>query len=261
MDKPKILVVDDEECIREILQFNLEIEGFCVDTAATPSEALSLILKSYSPNQQCYSLIILDVMMDEMSGFKFAHKLKKNEETAAIPIIFCSAKDSEDDKVTGLTIGADDYVTKPFSVREMVARVKNIIRRQKTDDSAFEAHHRPATAERQLQNAVEDRTSTIHKPGMNAAGAGLEINSLSKSCTVDGVQIPLTKKEYSLLELFTGNKGRIYSREELLNIIWDNDVIVTNRTIDVTIARLRKKIGDYGKYIVTRQGFGYGYSE
>lgn len=245
MEKPKILVVDDEECIREIIQFNLEIEGYDVDTASTPSEALSLILKSYSPKSRCYSLIILDVMMDEMSGFKFAHKLKKNEETASIPIIFCSAKDSEDDKVTGLTIGADDYVTKPFSVREMVARVKNIIKR-----------HTPNNADN-IATAVSDG-STLHNTNH---GNGLEINTLSKSCTIDGTQVTLTRKEFSLLELFINNKGRIYSRDELLRLIWENDVIVTYRTIDVTIARLRKKIGEYGKFIITRQGFGYGYSD
>lgn len=260
MEKPKILVVDDEECIREILQFNLEIEGYDVDTAPTPSDALSLILKSYSPGGRHYSLIILDVMMDEMSGFKFAHKLKKNEETANIPIIFCSAKDSEDDKVTGLTIGADDYVTKPFSVREMVARVKNIIKRHipnNEDNITIAASKGKLQENSNLNSDLEGK----NYPQQHNINRGLEINTLSKSCTIGGMQIPLTKKEFSLLELFTNNKGRIYSRDELLRLIWENDVIVTYRTIDVTIARLRKKIGEYGKFIITRQGFGYGYSD
>lgn len=260
MEKPKILVVDDEECIREILQFNLEIEGYDVDTASTPSEALSLILKSYCPKGRCYSLIILDVMMDEMSGFKFAHKLKKNEETASIPIIFCSAKDSEDDKVTGLTIGAYDYVTKPFSVREMVARVKNIIKRHTLNNTENIAAAVSSDNIRQSTNLGSSLERKDYAPQRNI-NKGLEINTLSKSCTIDGTQIPLTKKEFSILELFTSNKGRIYSRDELLRLIWENDVIVTYRTIDVTIARLRKKIGEYGKFIITRQGFGYGYSE
>lgn len=260
MEKPKILVVDDEECIREILQFNLEIEGYDVDTASTPSEALSLILKSYSPKGRCYNLIILDVMMDEMSGFKFAHKLKKNEETASIPIIFCSAKDSEDDKVTGLTLGADDYITKPFSVREIVARVKNIIKRNtqtNTDLSVTAGPTKNAQPNKELNSSLDSKDCA---PQHNI-NKGVEIHTLSKSCTIDGRQIALTKKEFSLLELFTNNKGRIYSRDELLRLIWENDVIVTYRTIDVTIARLRKKIGEYGKFIVTRQGFGYGYSD
>ena len=222
--KQKILVVDDEESLCEIIQFNLEVEGYDVDTANSAEEALRLDLTSYD-------LILLDVMMGEISGYRFARMLRERPETARIPIIFCTARDSEDDIVTGLNIGADDYIAKPFSTREVIARVRSVLRRtehqeEKRDDGtlAFET---------------------------------LQINRRRKCCTIDGEEVELTKKEFEILDLFLSHQGTILSRADILNQVWSNDVVVLDRTIDVNITRLRKKIGRYGNHIITRLGYGY----
>ncbi len=225
----KILVVDDEESLCEILQFNLEVEGFDVDVAYSAEQALEM-------NIQDYSLILLDVMMGTMSGFKMAQILKKRPETAVIPIIFCTAKDTEDDTVAGLMIGADDYIAKPFSVREVVARVKSVLRR---------TSHQIEKTELPIDNVVSFE--------------GLSVDLLSRKCFVNKREVQLTKKEMEILILFLKNKGRVLSREEILRQVWSDDVIVLDRTIDVNITRLRKKIEQYGGYIVTRQGYGYGF--
>lgn len=224
--KQKILVVDDEESLCEIIQFNLEVEGYDVDTANSAEEALRLDLTSYD-------LILLDVMMGEISGYRFARMLRERPETARIPIIFCTARDSEDDIVTGLNIGADDYIAKPFSTREVIARVRSVLRRtehqeEKRDDGtlAFET---------------------------------LQINRRRKCCTIDGEEVELTKKEFEILDLFLSHQGTILSRADILNQVWSNDVVVLDRTIDVNITRLRKKIGRYGNHIITRLGYGYGF--
>ena len=212
--KQKILVVDDEESLCEIIQFNLEVEGYTVDTAYSAEEALQLDLPSYS-------LILLDVMMGEISGYRLARILREQPETAHIPIIFCTARDSEDDIVTGLNIGADDYIAKPFSTREVIARVKSVLRRtdnkKETNDDA---------------DVISYQT--------------LQLNRRKKCCTIDGKEIELTKKEFEILA-------------DILNQVWSNDVIVLDRTIDVNITRLRKKIGCYGNHIITRLGYGYGF--
>lgn len=227
MDKTRILVVDDEESLCEILQFNLEVEGYEVDTAFSAEEALRLPLENYS-------LILLDVMMGPMSGFKMARLLKQDPRTASIPIIFCTAKDTEDDTVAGLNLGADDYISKPFSTREVVARVKSVLRR---------APQQAASAE---------------KP-KNISYEMLRIDIPRKQCTVDGAEVSLTKKEFEILCLLLSDRGRIFSREEILSRVWSDEVVVLDRTIDVNITRLRRKIGPYGKYIVTRLGYGYGF--
>lgn len=229
----KLLVVDDEESLCEILKFNLEVEGFDVDVANSAEEALLFHIEQYS-------LILLDVMMDGMGGFKMAKVLKKNPTTAGIPIIFCTAKDTEDDTVTGLTIGADDYIKKPFSVREVVARVKTVLRRSYTGVPSGEAA------------VPEEKAAAL-------CFEGIEIDLLKMICKVDGEEVLLTKKELELLIFFLRNRGRIFSREEILSRVWTDEVIVLDRTIDVNITRLRKKIGKYGKYIITRQGYGYGF--
>ncbi|MDR0753841.1 MAG: response regulator transcription factor [Prevotellaceae bacterium] len=226
MKKNNILVVDDEESLCEILQFNLEVEGYSVDVAYSAEQALQMDLEKYS-------LIILDIMMGAISGLKMAQMIKNDERTANIPIIFCTAKESEDDTVTGLNIGADDYVTKPFSIREVVARVKSVLRRTAKQNQASEAK--------------EIRYETLC------------IDVEKKCCTLDEKDINLTKKELEILILFLQNTGRIFSREEILNRVWDRHVIVLDRTIDVNITRLRKKIGQYGKFIITRTGYGYGF--
>ena len=226
MAKHKILVVDDEESLCEILQFNLEVEGYDVDVAYSAEQALEM-------HPERYSLILLDVMMGEMSGFRMARILKANPETAHVPVIFCTAKDSEDDTVAGLNLGADDYITKPFSIREVLARVRSVLRRSA---------------------AAEPENDTI-------AFEGLEMDLKRKICTLDGEELPLTKKEFEILALLLGHRGVIFSREEILHRIWSDEVIVLDRTIDVNITRLRRKIGPYGKHIVTRLGYGYGFEE
>ena len=224
MAKHKILVVDDEESLCEILQFNLEVEGYEADVAYSAEQALRM-------HPERYSLILLDVMMGEMSGFRMAQLLKADPETARVPVIFCTAKDSEDDTVAGLNIGADDYITKPFSVREVLARVRSVLRRT--------AAAQPA----------EDRIGFEE----------LEMDLRRKVCTLGGEEIPLTKKEFEILALLIAHRGTIFSREEILHRIWSDEVVVLDRTIDVNITRLRRKIGPYGEYIVTRQGYGYGF--
>ena len=226
MAKHKILVVDDEESLCEILQFNLEVEGYEVDVAYSAEQALEM-------HPERYSLILLDVMMGEMSGFRMARILKSKPETAHVPVIFCTAKDSEDDTVAGLNLGADDYITKPFSIREVLARVRSVLRRT----AAAEPEHEIIAFE------------------------GLEMDLKRKVCTLDGEELPLTKKEFEILALLLAHRGVIFSREEILHRIWSDEVIVLDRTIDVNITRLRRKIGPYGKHIVTRLGYGYGFEE
>ena len=224
MNNYRILVVDDEEDLCEILKFNLEIEGYDVDTANSAEEALKLDLPKYN-------LLLLDVMMGEISGFKMARMLKKNPETANIPIIFITAKDTENDTITGFNLGADDYISKPFSLREVQARVKAVLRRTST-------------------NGAEEKPQLLQYQG-------LSIDIEKKKVCIDTQEVALTKKEFEILLLLMQNKGRVFSREDILARIWSDEVYVLDRTIDVNITRLRKKIGIYGKRIVTRLGYGY----
>ena len=226
MAKHKILVVDDEESLCEILQFNLEVEGYEVDVAYSAEPALGM-------HPERYSLILLDVMMGEMSGFRMARLLKDDPATAKVPVIFCTAKDSEDDTVAGMNLGADDYIAKPFSVREVLARVRSVLRR---------------TAEAQAEQET-------------VAFEGLGMDLRRKVCTLDGKELALTKKEFEILALLLAHRGVIFSREEILRRIWSDEVIVLDRTVDVNITRLRRKIGSYGGHIVTRLGYGYGFEE
>lgn len=226
MAKHKILVVDDEESLCEILQFNLEVEGYEVDVAYSAEQALGM-------HPERYSLILLDVMMGEMSGFRMARLLKDDPATAKVPVIFCTAKDSEDDTVAGLNLGADDYIAKPFSVREVLARVRSVLRR---------------TAEAQAEQET-------------VAFEGLGMDLRRKVCTLDGKELALTKKEFEILALLLAHRGVIFSREEILRRIWSDEVIVLDRTVDVNITRLRRKIDPYGGHIVTRLGYGYGFEE
>ena len=231
----KILVVDDEQDICEILQYNLETEGYEVMTDYSAEEALLLPLHEFS-------LILLDVMMGEMSGFQMARRLKDSPATAKIPIIFITALDGEDNLVKGLNIGADDYIAKPLSMKEVNARVRAVLRRtlnqgDRSRDSLDTSDHGPVPL--------------IH----GYEGITLDLNA--KTVTLDGEELICTKLEFELLSFFLQHPGRVYSREDLLKYCWPQDVLVLDRTVDVNITRLRKKIGRYGKQIKTRVGYGY----
>ena len=232
----KILVIDDEEALCEILKFNLEKEGYEVDCAYSAEEALTMDLSGYS-------LFIVDIMMEHLSGFDFAKRLRWDGATTEnTPIIFCSALNGEDDTVMGLNIGADDYITKPFVISEVLARVRAVLRRsQASKQWAYN-----------VSQSIYEPDITFHS---------LRIDRNEKLCYLDGKQLTLTPTEYDLLLFLLTHRNRIYSREEIIRQVWSKDVVVTNRTIDTNIARLRKKIGEYGNNIVTRLGFGYGFKE
>ena len=221
----RILVVDDEQDLCEILKFNLETEGYQVETANSAEEALEKDIASYN-------LLLLDVMMGGMSGFQLAKQLKNSEVTAHIPIIFLTARDTENDTVTGFNLGADDYISKPFSIREVMVRVRAVLRR---------------TASR-LEGAEEPAVISYQ---------GLLLNLNKKSVSVDGEDVPFTKTEFEVLRLLLEERGRVFSRQELIDRVWPKDVLVLDRTVDVNITRMRKKIGKFAKCIVTRLGFGY----
>jgi two-component system alkaline phosphatase synthesis response regulator PhoP len=220
----RILVVDDEEDLCEILKFNLETEGYTVETAFSAEEALTMDISSFD-------LLLLDVMMGGMSGFAMAKKMKADSATANIPIIFLTARDTENDTVTGFNLGADDYISKPFSIREVLVRIRAVLRR--TTEAQDEQDHNVITYQ------------------------GLELNLDKKTVSIDGEDIPFTKTEFEILQLLLNERGRVFSRQELIDRIWPKDVFVLDRTVDVNITRLRKKIGRFSKCIVTRLGFGY----
>lgn len=231
----RILVVDDELDICEILQYNLETEGYEVTTANSAEEALQLPL-------QDFSLILLDVMMGEMSGFQMARKMKENPSTAQIPIIFITALEGEDNLVKGLNIGADDYIAKPLSMKEVKARVKAVLRRSA----------QTAASQGEVPAATSDNIICYE---------GITLDMNAKTVTVDGQELLLTKLEYEMLSLLLQHPGKVFSREDILAHCWPQDVYVLDRTVDVNITRLRKKIGRYGKQIKTRVGYGYYFTE
>ena len=224
-DKYKILVVDDEEDLCEILQFNLDSEGFKTDVAFSAEDALKLDLSEYN-------LILLDIMMGKMSGFKLAEKIRK-ELKIKVPIIFITAKSAENDLLTGFNLGGDDYITKPFSIKEVVARVRAVISRS---DSYLASE----SSIIEIENLVLD----IEK----------------RSLKVDNKEIELTRKEFEILKLLLQNQGKPFTREEILNRVWKNEAIVSDRTVDVHITRIRKKTGDYGKFIRSKAGYGYSFN-
>jgi two-component system, OmpR family, alkaline phosphatase synthesis response regulator PhoP len=220
-----VLVVDDEEDICEILKFNLEAEGFNVDTVNSSEEALTKKLEKYQ-------LFLLDIMMKGASGYKLADDIRKKRSLTA-PILFITAKNTENDKLTGFSVGADDFITKPFSIKEVVARIKAVMRRS---DGINEAVTEP------VKIRIE----------------GIELDIERKRLVVDNEREDLTPIEFQLLYILMKNPGRIFGRDQILNSIW-RDVNVTDRTVDVHITRLRKKLGRYGKYLVTRKGYGYSF--
>ena len=232
MAMERILIVDDEETLCEVLKLNLENEGYDVDVAFSAEQALGYNIKEYS-------LILLDIMMGEISGIKMAKMLKNDVATADIPIIFCTARDTEDDMVMGLNLGADDYIMKPYTIRNVVARVKSVLRR---------------TASHKVGNVSAEKPNRL-------VVEGLCLDLEFKRCTVDGEEVKLARKEFELLAYLIQHQGKICSREQILNRVWSDEVVVLDRTIDVNITRLRSKIGAYGSYIVTRSGFGYGFRD
>lgn len=233
--RARILVIDDEESVCEILKYNLEKEGYEVDAAYSAEEAFEEDLSKYN-------LFIVDIMMGELSGFDFAKRIRNVTATENTPIIFCSALNEEDEKVMGLNIGADDYVTKPFSIGEVLARVRSVLRR-----SALTARATYNIADSQYEQDLTFKT--------------LRIDRNEKISYLDGEPLALTRTEFEILEFFLTHRNRIYSRQEIISQVWGEDVVVTNRTIDTNITRLRKKLGEYSNNIVTRMGFGYGFKE
>ena len=202
-----------------------------MDTAFSAEQALTYDLRSYS-------LVLLDIMMGEISGIKMARMMKADIATADIPIIFCTARDSEDDMVMGLNLGADDYIVKPYTVRNVVARIKSVLRR---------------TSVHKVPQAVARTNSLVVE--------GLHLDMEFKRCTVDGTEVKLTRKEFELLAYLISHRGRVCSREQILSRVWSDEVVVLDRTIDVNITRVRQKIGPYGAYIVTKSGYGYGFRD
>jgi two-component system, OmpR family, alkaline phosphatase synthesis response regulator PhoP len=217
-----ILIVDDEEDLCEILQYNLNNEGFHTEVAHSAEEALKLSIDDFD-------LIILDVMMGPMSGFKFADKLRK-ELNIDIPVIFLTAKDKENDILTGFSLGADDYMSKPFSINELTARVKAVLKRSYTDKI--------------------DNKSILQFNG-------IDLDTVRKRLIISDERIELTKKEYEILKVLLENQGKVFSREDLLSRVWGQDVIVTERTVDVNITRLRSKLRQFGSFLRNKTGYGY----
>jgi len=218
----KILIVDDEEDLCEILQYNLDNEGFITNVAHSAEEALTMPVHEFD-------LLLLDVMMGPISGFKLADKLRK-EMNNPIPIIFLTAKDTENDLLTGFSLGADDYISKPFSINELTARVKAVLKRSDTGRL---------------------------KVKLPLLSGDLELDILRKRVIIGDKKIELTRKEFEMLKLLLENPGKIFSREDILNIVWEKDVIVTNRTVDVNMTRLRNKLGQHGASLKNKTGYGY----
>lgn len=239
MQKNKILIVDDEEDLCHIMQINLETSGYDTDVAYSAEEALQKIAEATPSNEvddlsMPFDLILLDVMMPGMSGFELASQLKSDNRYSMIPIIFLTAKDGLDDTLNGFSLGADDYVSKPFSVKEVLARIKAVIGRTHP--------HTPSKV----------TSVSFH---------GLTMYYVQKKVSIDGKDTSFTRTEFELLWLLLNNRNVVFSRQQLISKVWPKDVIVTGRTIDVNINRLRKKIGRYAPCIATRQGFGYYFKE
>lgn len=227
--RKRILVVDDEETLCDALAYNLETEGYETDTAYSGEQALALDLQSYD-------LIMLDIMMDGISGTQLARILKSNKATARVPVIFCTARTADEDMVEGLDLGADDYIMKPYSLKVVIARIRAVLRRS-------------------AASAAETA------PAATVSYRGLTLKTDNKTCFVDGDEVRMPKKEFEILLKLLSHRGQIFSRAELLSEIWPDEVVVLDRVVDVNITRIRQKIGAYGKNIVTRSGYGYGFME
>ncbi|MCL1849901.1 MAG: response regulator transcription factor [Bacteroidetes bacterium] len=218
--RTKILIVDDDELIREVLEFNLVNEGFEITCAASGEEAMKKLSSEHA-------LILLDIMMGGMSGYRFAEELRKKGND--IPIIFLTAKDTENDMLTGFSVGGDDYISKPFSIKEVIVRIKAILKRQ---------------------NKPEDKPEKM-------IFNDLTIDLNTKEMYIKSKKIELTKTEYNLLIYLIQKSDRVISREEIIDTVWKETPFITERTVDVHIARLRKKLENYSHLITNKTGFGY----
>ncbi|MDR0833314.1 MAG: response regulator transcription factor [Candidatus Symbiothrix sp.] len=223
MEQVKLLIIDDEEDIREILKFNLENEGFIIDTASSGEEGLEKLCPEHK-------LIILDVMLGGMSGFHVAGVIRKQGNH--VPIIFLTAREDENDLLTGFSVGADDYIKKPFKIKEVIARVKAITRR----------------SEQSGPKVAEETTIVV---------GDLTLHLLHKTLEIRGKKVLLTPKEFDILALFIRHPQKLFSREDILHEVWKDETYVLARTVDVHVARLRKKLNHYGAYIKNRTGYGY----
>lgn len=221
--KKRILAVDDERDICEILSFNLENEGYTVDVARSAEEAIEKLSSEHS-------LILLDVMMSGMSGYHLAERLRKEGNT--VPIIFLTAKDTENDMLTGFSVGGDDYISKPFSLKEVSARVKAVLKRAEDDGKKAEAGNRLTVGD-------------------------MVLDFSTKELSIGGENVALTKTEFEILNLLATNPSRLFSREEIIDRLWKDAPYTTERTVDVHITRLRKKMGQRAVWISSRAGYGY----
>lgn len=234
----RILIVDDEPDICEILRFNLEMEGYDVLTAEGAEEAQRIVDNNLSAGNSI-DLILLDVMMTPKSGFEWAKELKSDARTVGVPIIFCTAKTLEEDLLQGFAIGSDDYIFKPFRISEVKARVKAVLRRTHSDSKETNTILSTSTS-----------SNTIKYEG-------LVLDLDRKECYVDNKEVVFTRLEFEVLALLLSKPGQVFSREKILQVAWPNNTIVLDRTVDVHITRIRKKIGRYGDYL--RAKFSYGY--
>ncbi len=232
-EKKRILVVDDEETLCDVMAFNLEAEGFVVEKAYSAEEALAYDLSEFD-------LILLDIMMGEISGLQLVRIMRSNPATASVPVIFCTAKDAEDDMIRGLDTGADDYITKPYSLQTVLARIRTVLRRA---------------------SSSRDNTSSSSTPMLTVQFMGLQLSRRTHTCMVDGEVVRMPRKEFEILFRLLSDRNRVFSRAELLSEVWPGETVVADRAVDVNVTRIRQKIGRYGRHIITRSGYGYGFMD
>ncbi|WP_305036786.1 response regulator transcription factor [Paramuribaculum intestinale] len=229
----RILVVDDEDTLCDVMAFNLEAEGYVVEKAYSAEEALAYDLSEFD-------LILLDIMMGEISGLQLVRIMRSNPATASVPVIFCTAKDAEDDMIRGLDTGADDYITKPYSLQTVLARIRTVLRRA---------------------SSSRDNTYSSSTPMLTVQFMGLQLSRRTHTCMVDGEVVRMPHKEFEILFRLLSDRNRVFSRAELLSEVWPGETVVADRAVDVNVTRIRQKIGRYGRHIITRSGYGYGFMD
>lgn len=229
----RILVVDDEETLCDVMAFNLEAEGYIVEKAYSAEEALAYDLSEFD-------LILLDIMMGEISGLQLVRIMRSNPATASVPVIFCTAKDAENDMIRGLDTGADDYITKPYSLQTVLARIRTVLRRA---------------------SSSRDNTYSSSTPMLTVQFMGLQLSRRTHTCMVDGDVVRMPRKEFEILFRLLSDRNRVFSRAELLSEVWPGETVVADRAVDVNVTRIRQKIGRYGRHIITRSGYGYGFMD